>query len=200
MELDFPAFAFIMTLAAVINGLGIVRLLASFAEYLRFQSKAEVIHYWVCSLWIAFQFLMHILIWWSMWNARAAEAFTFLHYLYLLSGPILLFLATGLIIPEFDDRNFDVYQHYYAVRIPYFTVISIFWLWAIFLFPVLTGKFAPTVPVLSAFLALSVTLRVTVNSKIHAAAAVSIWVLFTFFVAVFAMRLGAVAEAVKNAA
>jgi hypothetical protein len=34
MELDFPAFAFVMTLAAVINGMGIVRLLASFAEYL----------------------------------------------------------------------------------------------------------------------------------------------------------------------
>jgi Mor family transcriptional regulator len=29
MKLDFPAFAFIMTLAAVINGMGIVRLLAS---------------------------------------------------------------------------------------------------------------------------------------------------------------------------
>ncbi len=33
IELDFPAFAFVMTLAAVINGMGIVRLLASFAEY-----------------------------------------------------------------------------------------------------------------------------------------------------------------------
>ena len=35
MELDFRALAFIITLAAVINGMGIVRLLASFAEYLR---------------------------------------------------------------------------------------------------------------------------------------------------------------------
>ncbi len=30
MELEFPAFAFIMTLATVINGTGIVRLLTSF--------------------------------------------------------------------------------------------------------------------------------------------------------------------------
>lgn len=34
MELEFPAFAFIMTLATVINGTGIVRLLTSFAVQL----------------------------------------------------------------------------------------------------------------------------------------------------------------------
>ncbi len=50
MELDFRAFAFIITLAAVINGMGIVRLLASFAEYLRYQGDMEVVHYWVFNL------------------------------------------------------------------------------------------------------------------------------------------------------
>ena len=102
MKLNFPAFAFIMTLAAVINGMGIVRLLASFAEYLRRQSNLEIVHYWVFNLWIAFQFLLHILLWWSLWNTRAAEAFTFLHYLYLLSGPILLYLGASLFIPDLD--------------------------------------------------------------------------------------------------
>ena len=71
MELDFPAVAFIMTLAAVINGMGIVRLLASFAEYLRRQSNLEIVHYWVFNLWIAFQFPLHVLMWWSLWNAQA---------------------------------------------------------------------------------------------------------------------------------
>ncbi len=35
MELDIRAFPFIISLAAVINGLGIVRLLSTFAEFLR---------------------------------------------------------------------------------------------------------------------------------------------------------------------
>lgn len=198
MDLDFRAFAFIMTLAAVINGLGIVRLLAGLAEYLRFQSKSEIAHYWVCSLWMALQFLMHILIWWTLWNARSTEAFTFLHYLYVLTGPLVLFLATSLIIPDVDDNSVDVYKHYYAVRKSYFTVVSIFWLWAIFLFPVLAGQFAPTIPFLCAFLALTVTLRFTVNRKVHALASVSIWALVVFYIAAFAMQLGAVGEAVKN--
>ena len=93
MELDFPAFAFIMTLAAVINGLGIVHLLASFAEYLRQQSNLEIVQYSVLKLWVVFQLLLHVLLWWSLWNARVATAFTFLHYLYLLGGPVLLYLG-----------------------------------------------------------------------------------------------------------
>ena len=200
MELDFRAFAFIMTLAAVINGMGIVRLLASFAEYLRRQSNLEIVHYWVFNLWIAFQFLMHILLWWSLWNTRAAETFTFLHYLYLLSGPVLLYLGASLLIPDLDDLAMDMHKHYFGVRVPYFTVNVIFWLWVIFLFPILAGRFAPTVPVLVSFLAITLTLRFTPNPKVHAAAAISIWVLFIIFVAAFAMQLGQVAEAVKSGA
>lgn len=37
--LDFRAFAFIITLAAVINGLGIVRWLTAFAEFLRQKNR-----------------------------------------------------------------------------------------------------------------------------------------------------------------
>ncbi len=200
MELELRAFTFIIVLAAVINGLGIVRILTGFTEYLKHQSNLEAAHYWVFNLWIAFQFLMHVLLWWSLWSARAAEAFTFLHYLYLLSGPILLYLGASLLIPDLDNVVMDMNKHYYGIRVPYFTVNVLFWLWVIFLFPILIGRFAPTVPVIVSFLAIALTLRFTTNPKIHAAAAVSIWLLFIIFVAAFAMQLGAVAEAVKSGA
>jgi len=200
MELNFPAFAFIMTLAAIINGMGIVRLLTSFADYLRHHSNLEIVHYWVFNLWIAFQFLLHILLWWSLWNARVAEAFTFLHYLYLLSGPILAYLGASVLIPGLDGNDIDMYKHFYSVRVPYFTVIVIFWLWVIFLFPVLTGSFAPTAPGVVGLLAITLTLRFTDNPKIHAASAIFIWLLLMIIVAVFTMRLGAVAEALKSGA
>ena len=198
MELNFPAFAFIMTLAAVINGMGIVRLLASFAEYLRRQSNLEIVHYWVFNLWIMFQFLLHVLMWWSLWNARVAEAFNFLDYLYMLSGPILAYLGSSLLIPELESSAIDMRKHFHKVRAPYFTIISILWVWVIFLFPILAGRFAPTVPILICFLAITLTLRFTANPKIHAAAVILVWLLLTFFVAVYAMQFGAVAEAMKH--
>ena len=51
--LDFRAFAFIITLAAVVNGLGIVRWLSALAEYLRQQSSLDVQRYWVYNLLVA---------------------------------------------------------------------------------------------------------------------------------------------------
>jgi len=198
MELNFPAFAFIMTLAAVINGMGIVRLLASFAEYLRRQSSLAIVHYWVFNLWIAFQFLLHVLMWWSLWNARVAEAFNFLHYMYLLSGPILAYLGSSLLLPELENRALDMRKHFHKVRAPYFTILSVLWLWVIFLYPILAGRFAPTAPFLICFLAITLTLRFTANPKIHAAAVILVWLLLTFFVAVFSMQFGAMAEALKQ--
>ena len=135
-----------------------------------------------------------------MWNARAAETFTFLHYLYLLSGPILLYLGSSLLIPNSDDHAIDLHMHFYSVRVPYCTTAAIFWLWVIFLFPVLTGKFAPTVPVLVSYLAMALTLRFTTNPKIHAALANAVWLLIIIFVAMFAMKLGGVAESLKSGA
>ena len=198
MELNIRAFAYIITLAAVINGMGIVRLLASFAEYLRHQGNLEIRPCWIFNLWIVFQFMLQVLLWWSLWNARATEIFTFLHYLYLLSGPTLLYLGTSLLIPDIEDHAVDLQKHFYRIRIPYFTVIALFWLWAIFLFPVLIGKFSPTVPLLVSFLVVSLTLRFTANKKIHAALAIATWVLLTIFIANFAMQLGGVAEAMAT--
>ncbi len=199
MELNLSAFVFIITLAAVINALGIVRLLASFAEYLRHQSNLEIVHYWVFNLWIAFQFLLHVLLWWLLWNTRVAEAFTFLNYLFLLSGPILLYVSTSLLIPDIDDQAMDLHRHFYSVRVPYFTTGVVFWLWTIFLTPVLIGRFSPAVPLLISFLAVTLTLRFTANPKIHAALVIAIWLLVMIFVAMFAMQLGEVAEALKTA-
>ncbi len=200
MELNLSAFVFIITLAAVINALGIVRLLASFAEYLRHQSNLEIVHYWVFNLWIAFQFLLHVLLWWSLWNTRVAEAFNFLIYLYLLSGPVLLYLGTSLLIPDINGHAIDLHKHFYSVRVPYFTIAVIVWLWFIFLFPVLIGRFAPAVPFLIGFLAVTLTLRFTANPKIHAALAIAAWLLLVIVVAMFAMQLGGVAEALKTGA
>ena len=63
MELDIQAFVLIISVAAVINGLGIVRLLGSFAEYLRHKDSLQVQqHYWVYNLLAVFQFLAHVLL------------------------------------------------------------------------------------------------------------------------------------------
>ena len=189
-SLDFRAFAFIITLAAVINGLGIVRWLTAFSEYLRRRRSLDIQHYWVFSLLAAYQFLLHIMLWWTLWSVHDATNINFLTYLYLLTGPVLLFLGTSLLTPSIETDGVDVRSHFSGVRPTYSTVLVLFWLWAIVAGPALRGFLAPTAPLLALFLTTAVGLRATANPKVHGIVVVLNWLLVVAFVALYAMQLG----------
>lgn len=190
MPIEFASFAFIITLAAVVNGLGIVRWLTSLAEYLRCKESMNIQHYWVFGLFAGFQFLMHILMWWTLWGVRGAADINFLMYIYVLAGPVLLFLGTSMLVPSIDDEKVDLRTHYFAVRPTYSSVLTLLWLWAIFMSPVLRGEFAPTLPVFALFLVLALTQRMTTTPKIQGVLATLNWLLLVVFVATYAMQLG----------
>lgn len=192
-SLDFRSFAFIITLAAVVNGLGIVRWLTAFSEYIRRKQSIDIQHYWIFNLLAGYQFLLHVLLWWTLWNMRDAPNFNFLTYLYLLTGPVLLFLGTSLLTPSIETDEVDVRSHFSGIRPTYSTVLILMWLWAIAATPVLRGFLAPTAPLLALFLASAVALRATANPKVHGIAVVSNWLLLVAYIALFAMQLGGIA-------
>ena len=194
MELTKEVWTFVIALAAVVNGLGIVRLLAGFSDYLKNRESLDVAHYWVYSLVIIFQLLVHLLLWWSIIGLKAAGSINFLSYLYLLVGPTLLFLGTSLLVPDAGDQSIDMRKHYLGVRKVYYSIFILFWLWAIFLWPVFGYPFAPTVPIISLFLFFSAVLRLTDKQKVHAVLVVGSFLVYAAFVALYAMQLGAVAR------
>jgi hypothetical protein len=194
MEFDYRAFAYVISLAAVINGLGLVRLLGAFAEYLRNQGRVEIANYWVFNLWVLFQFLLHILLWWSLWNMREIEFLNFGMYLYLLAGPVILYLGTSLLVPNPQEGRIELRIHYFHIRPVFFTVMGLFWLWGIFSWPVIKGVIEPTVSIVGANLCIAVILRFTDNPKAHAALVIAVWALLIVFIAMFGMQLGGVGE------
>ncbi len=195
MDISISAFTYIISLAAVINGLGIVHLLRGFSEYLSAKDHVTITHYWVFNLWIALQFLLHILLWWSMWGVREAGPINFLTYLYLLAGPIILYLGTSLLVPEPEGGEFNLNSQYQTIRRPYFTIITLFWLWALFMWPLIAGVIPPTAPVFAINLVIALTLRITANHKVHAVLTIATYLVIALFIAFFAMQLGGVSEA-----
>jgi hypothetical protein len=165
--LDYRAFAFVITLAAVVNGLGIVRWLNDFADYLRQKDTLDVKVYWVFILAAGFQFLLHILLWWTLWSIRDSGSLNFLTYLYLLTGPVLLFLGTTLLSPRFDDdKGISLREHLLRVRRPYSTILCLIWIWTIFASPIFRGFFAPTLPLLLLFLVAALAQRVSARASV----------------------------------
>lgn len=190
MELDFRAFAFIIALAAVINGLGMTRLLFGFSEYLRRRGQVEISHSGLFGAWAGLQFILHILLWWQMWTVQEAATLTFLTYIYLLQGPILLFLGTSLLLPDLPEGPLDLADHYERGRKPFFTVSLLFWLWAVFLGLVLEGAFRPAAPLLATFAGVTAVLRFSANTKVHLVMTTACWVLIVMFIAAYAVKFG----------
>lgn len=190
MPVDSASFVFIITLAGVVNGLGIVRWLTGFTEYLRRRSSLRMPLYWVFILAACFQFLMHILFWWSLWGMRGTATINFLSYVYLLSGPILLYVGTTLLMPGDEADDTDLRAHYFSIRPGYSTILILLWLWAIFSSLLLRGSFAPTAPIFAVFLANAVVMRATANPTVHGVSALVNWLLFVAIIGLHFLQMG----------
>ena len=193
MPVDSDSFVFVISLAAVVNGLGIVRWLSGLTEYLRRKPSLRIAHYWVFTLFASFQFLLHVLFWWSLWGIRGTATINFLSYLFLLAGPVLLFVGSAMLAPDLADDEIDLRDHYYEARTVYASVLILAWLWAIFLSPVLRGSFAPTLPTFALFLAVAVVQRFSGNPALQGVLAIANWLLLVVFVSIHALQLDGLA-------
>lgn len=190
MPLEFATFTFIFTLAAVINGLGIVRWLTALAEYVRHKDFLRVKNYRIFLVFATYQFLLHVLLWWSMWAIRAAESFNFLDYLFLLTGPVLLFLSSSLLVPAADEEDIDLGRHFAKVRRPYAMTLGATWFWALLLSPVLIGSVPPSMPYHATFVVLAIVLRFVSRPAALGTLGALNWVMLVLLISRYAMELG----------
>ena len=189
---------FVLSMVAVINGLGIVRLLTALSDGLRKREEFSIQYYWVHTLYLIFQLLMHLLIWWAIVGLHKIGILNFLSYLYILVGPTLLFLATTLMIPDVKADSVDLCAEYYGMRKVYFSLMAGFFLWAIFVWPVFGHGFAPTVPLITAFLVVALISVVTDNPRIHAVMIVVNLAVYMAFIVLYATHLGELGHSIAT--
>ena len=189
MESVTGTWRFVISLVAVINGLGIIRLLVGLSDYLKYHNTLNIQHYWVYTLLILFQLLVHLLLWWSIIGLHQLGNINFLSYLYLLIGPTLLFLGSSFVAPDCTVESLNLRSEYYSIRKTYFSLLTAFYLWAIFIWPVLGHSFAPTVPLLIIFFLIALTLRITDQPKIHATLIIANYAVYIIFIVLFTIHL-----------
>ena len=119
-------WAFVIALAAVVNGMGIVRLLGGLSEYLKNRNTLNIQHYRVYNVLFVFQVMAHLLLWWSILGLREAGSINFLNYLYLIIGPTLLYLASSLMVPDAGDSNIDLRSEYFSFRESFYSLYIVF--------------------------------------------------------------------------
>ena len=148
------------------------------------KNRDSVRLYWVHASWVLFMMLLYINIWWALWGYRDVETWNYFSYLLLLAGPMSLFLATSLLVPEIDSKNdetedpIDTEEFYYQISPGYFGALTVVAIWGLALYPVVMGEPDPAWPAITAILVCFGILAATRNRRVHAAGAVGIWILF----------------------
>jgi len=106
-------FNYLSVLVSIVLGLGIAQLLTGVGRLL--QNRARIRLYWPVIACVATMLLVHIQLWWSMFELRDHAGWTFLDFVAVLSLPIVLYLMSALVLPDFgDSQPDDLRAHYYA--------------------------------------------------------------------------------------
>ena len=116
-------FEYLSVLSSIVIGLGLTGILIGIGRLLK--QRGEVTLYWVHSLQIATTFLFLINIWWVLFNWSQFEGLTFFHNLFLLAGPVSLFLASVLLFPNVGSGTISLRNHYFENHRAYYVLLSL---------------------------------------------------------------------------
>ena len=121
-------FEYFSAMIAVILALGVTHILRYVSHVAL--NPGLVIRYWVHSAWVLLVLLAHFAAWWNIWELGDDLRFSLYVFLYMLIGPIALFLAARLIVPPLHGpAQLDTETHYYSVHRLFFALLGAFIIW-----------------------------------------------------------------------
>jgi hypothetical protein len=123
-------FAHLSVLISIIHGLGLSHLLTRVGEL--FQARAAHGHrvhvYWVQMAWVLIVFVAHVQLWWALffWTERLESA-TYFQFMLVLLGPVTLFLASRIVLPDLGENpTIDLRRYFDVIRPWFFTVLALY--------------------------------------------------------------------------
>jgi hypothetical protein len=107
-------FNYLAVLISIILGLGITQLLTGVGKLIN--ARERVRWYWPVGAWACFLLVIHVQTWWAMFGLRQHREWDFLGFLVVLLQPILLYLLSALVFPDWGAQvsEVDLRANYYA--------------------------------------------------------------------------------------
>jgi hypothetical protein len=132
---------------------------------------------WFHASWMVLLLLAALSLFWHSLTLLDIEEWQFKGFVYVVAGPILLFFASGLLLPS-DAAATDLRTHYLAVSPQFFGALALLQLWVIGVDMVLGhglttgGMFNAAVAVIALVLATSK------RTEVHAVGTALAWALY----------------------
>jgi hypothetical protein len=132
---------------------------------------------WFHASWMLLLLLVALSLFWHTLSLLEHEEWQFEAFLYVVAGPILLFFASGLLLPS-DAEATDLRAHYLAVSPQFFGAVALLQLWVIGVDLLLGYGFTVGGALNAVALAVVLVLAVSKRTSLHAACTALAWVLF----------------------
>lgn len=117
-------FDYLSVLISIVLGLGISHVLASAAQLVRYRSAVRF--YAPTLLWLTLLFLIHVQIWWAVFELRSVPEWSFFGFVLVLALPVMAYLASVLLSPDFDrEEVVDLRASYYEHRRWFFALFAL---------------------------------------------------------------------------
>ncbi len=119
------AFMFIMILS-----FGIANILTGLSDLA--DRRAHLAIHWLPFGWLLLLLLIHFGMFWDTLDILLVEDWDFIGFLYVNFGPILLYVATGTVLPrESGEGASGPREHYFRVAPLFFLLLSLGLLWGL---------------------------------------------------------------------
>jgi hypothetical protein len=152
------AFEYVLVMVGVVLTLATSHLLIFLATVIARRERIQgyALHY----AWTLLLLVLNLHTWLALWAFHTQTGFPLTQLIAMLSTASLVFIAARVLVPDLPaDRRADLRSHYFRIRVPFFAILSLFWL-LLLLGPVLlggTGLAEPVVVHRAVFLGLSVS-------------------------------------------
>lgn len=81
--------------------------------------------------WVVILLLLHFNLFWHVLDILSLENWVFLEFLYVVSGAILIFFATHILLPDAASGTTDLRAHYFDVRRQFFGLLALLMVWIV---------------------------------------------------------------------
>lgn len=106
-------FSYLAVLISIVLGLGITNVLTGLTTLIR--RRARVRFYWPMVMWMVTLLLIHVQTWWAMFTLSDVTHWSFGGFIVVLMQPILLFVISALVVPDFSGTSsrLDLHAAFY---------------------------------------------------------------------------------------
>ena len=151
-------FEYVAVMMSVVLALGVARILGFVGAIASAKSRFTIS--WLHLAWVFLVFANHLVAWQTIWRLRDQSVFSVAQVAMMLVATSLIFVAARILVPdEPNEERLDLRDHYFDVRVPFFSVLALLWLFPLAGMAIFrdVSLFSPDVLFRLAWLALATT-------------------------------------------